>query len=250
MMISQTLLDKLLELRLTAFREGLREQSSNPHYADLSFEERLLLLVELECTHRSGSRIKRRLKLAEFPNPAAIEDLDFSPERGLDRRLILELAQCTWVDKALNILILGATGTGKSFLASSLGVAACRLGYSVRYVRTSRFLHSLAQARQDGSYLTFLRSLKKTEVLILDDWMRDPVQLPAAQDLLEVFDDRFGKTATLIVSQVPVADWHPRFPDPTLADAILDRTIHNAYRLALLGDSQRKLRGYRAMPHT
>lgn len=249
-MISQTLLDKLLELRLTAFREGLRQQSANPHYADLSFEERLLLLVELECTHRSGSRIQRRLKLAEFPMPATIEDLDFSPERGLDRRLILELAQCNWIDKALNILILGATGTGKSFLASALGVAACRLGYSVRYVRTSRFLHSLAQARQDGSYLAFLRSLNKTEVLILDDWMRDPVQLPAAQDLLEVFDDRFGKTASLIVSQVPVADWHARFPDPTLADALLDRTIHNAYRLSLLGDSQRKLRGNRTMPHT
>jgi len=250
MMISQTLLDKLLELRLTAFREGLRQQSANPHYADLSFEERLLLLVELECTHRSGSRIQRRLKLAEFPMPAAIEDLDFSPERGLDRRLILDLAQCNWIDKALNILILGATGTGKSFLASALGVAACRSGYSVRYVRTSRFLHSLAQARQDGSYLAFLRSLNKTEVLILDDWMRDPVQLPAAQDLLEVFDDRFGKTATLIASQVPVADWHARFPDPTLADALLDRTIHNAYRLSLLGDSQRKLRGNRTMPHT
>jgi DNA replication protein DnaC len=249
-MISQTLLDKLLELRLTAFREGLREQSSNPHYADLSFEERLLLLVELECTQRSGSRIKRRLKLAEFPMSATLEDLDFSPERGLDRRLILELAQCTWVDKALNILILGATGTGKSFLACSLGVAACRLGYSVHYVRTSRFLHSLAQARQDGSYLTFLRSLNKTDVLILDDWMRDPIQLPAAQDLLEVFDDRFGKTATLFASQVPVMDWHVRFPDPTLADAILDRTIHNAYRLSLLGESQRKLRGNRTMPNT
>jgi DNA replication protein DnaC len=250
MMISQTLLDKLLELRLTAFREGLREQASNPHYANLSFEERLLLLIELECTRRSVSRIKRRLKLAEFPMPAAIEDLDFSPERGLDRRLILELAQCTWVDKALNILILGATGTGKSFLACALGVAACRLGYSVRYVRTSRFLHSLAQARQDGSYLTLLRSLNKTEVLILDDWMRDPFPLPAAQDLLEVFDDRFGKTATLFASQVPVADWHARFPDPTLADALLDRTIHNAYRFSLLGDSQRKLRGNRTMPHT
>jgi DNA replication protein DnaC len=249
-MISQTLLDKLLELRLTAFREGLREQSSNPHYADLSFEERLLLLVDLECTHRSGCRIKRRLKLAEFPMSATIEDLDFSPERGLDRRLILELAQCSWIDKALNILILGATGTGKTFLASSLGVASCRLGYSVRYVRTSRFLHSLAQARQDGSYLNFLRSLNKAEVLILDDWMRDPIQLSAAQDLLEVFDDRFGKKATLIVSQVPIADWHIRFPDPTLADAILDRTIHNAYRLSLLGDSQRKLRGNRTMPHT
>jgi DNA replication protein DnaC len=249
-MISQTLLDKLLELRLTAFREGLREQSSNPHYVDLSFEERLLLLVELECTHRSGSRIKRRLKLADFPMPATIEDLDFSPERGLDRRLILELAQCNWIDKFLNVLILGATGTGKSFLASSLGVAACRLGYFVRYVRTSRFLHSLAQARQDGSYITFLRSLNKADVLILDDWMRDPIQLPATQDLLEVFDDRFGKKATLFVSQVPVADWHARFPDPTLADAILDRTVHNAYRLPLLGDSQRKLRGSRTMPHT
>lgn len=249
-MISQTLLDKLLELRLTTFREGLREQYSNPHYADLSFEERLLLLVDLECTHRSGSRIKRRLKLAEFPMATSIEDLDFSPERGLDRRLILELAQCTWVDKALNILILGATGTGKSFLASSLGVAACRLGYSVRYMRTSRFLHSLAHARQDGSYLNFLRSLNKTDVLILDDWMRDPIQLSAAQDLLEVFDDRFGKTATLIASQVPVADWHVRFPDPTLADALLDRAIHNAYRLDLLGDSQRKLRGNRSMSHT
>jgi DNA replication protein DnaC len=249
-MISQTLSDKLLQLRLTAFREGLRQQSANPHYTDLSFEERLLLLVELECTRRSASRIQRRLKLAEFPLPATPEDLDFSPERGLDRRLILELAQGTWIDQSLNILILGATGTGKSFLASALGVAACRSGYSVRYVRTSRFLHTLAHARQDGSYLHFLRTLNKTEVLILDDWMRDPVPLPAAQDLLEVFDDRFGKTATVIVSQVPVADWHTRFPDPTLADAILDRTVHNAYRLALLGDSQRKLRGYRNMPHT
>lgn len=182
--------------------------------------------------------------------PATIEDLDFSPERGLDRRLILELVQCSWIDKFLNVLILGATGTGKSFLASSLGVAACRLGYFVRYVRTSRFLHSLAQARQDGSYITFLRSLNKADVLILDDWMRDPIQLPATQDLLEVFDDRFGKKATLFVSQVPVADWHARFPDPTLADAILDRTVHNAYRLPLLGDSQRKLRGSRTMPHT
>jgi len=249
-MISQTLNEKLLELHLNAFREGLREQVSNPKYIDLPFEERLLLLVELECIHRTDSRIKRRFKMAEFPITAAIEDLDFSPERGLDKHLILELAQCSWVDKALNILILGATGTGKSFLATSLGVAACRAGYSVHYWRTSRLLHSLAHARQDGSYLAFLRSLNKTDVLILDDWMRDPIQLSGAQDLLEIFDDRFGKAATVIVSQIPVADWHLRFPDPTLADAILDRTIHNAYRLSLLGDSQRKLRGNRSMPHT
>jgi len=249
-MISQTLLDKLLELRLPAFRDGLREQMSNPQYASLSFEERLLLLVELEYTRRSANRIQRKMKLAEFPLLATIEDLDFSSERGLDRRLVLELAQCSWVDKALNILILGATGTGKSFLACALGQAGCRLGFTVHYLRTSRFLHELNRARQDGSYLNLLHSLTKTDILILDDWMRDPIPIAAAQDLLEVFDDRFGKSATIIASQVPVADWHARFPDPTIADAILDRTIHSAYRLSLLGDSQRKLRGFRTMSHT
>jgi len=249
-MISQTLMDKLLQLRLPAFRDGLREQISNPQYAELSFEDRLLLLVDLECNRRLDSRTKRRLKLAEFPMRATVEDLDFSPERGLERRLVLELAQCNWVDKALNILVLGATGTGKSYLACALGVAACRSGYSVRYLHTARFLHTLTRARQDGSYLNLLRSLSKTDVLILDDWMRDPIQLSSAQDLLEVFDDRFGKSATIIISQVPVSDWHARFPDPTLADAILDRTIHNAYKLTLLGDSQRKLRGFRTISHT
>ena len=249
-MISQTLMDKLLQLRLPAFRDGLHEQISNPQYAQLSFEDRLLLLVELECNRRLDSRTKRRLKLAEFPMRATVEDLDFSPERGLERRLVLELAQCNWIEKALNILVLGATGTGKSYLACALGVAACRSGYSVRYLHTARFLHTLTRARQDGSYLNLLRSLSRTEVLILDDWMRDPIQLSSAQDLLEVFDDRFGNSATIIISQVPVSDWHARFPDPTLADAILDRTIHNAYRLSVLGDSQRKLRGFRTISHT
>ena len=248
-MISQTLMEKLLQLRLPAFRDGLREQISNPQYAQLSFEDRLLLLVDLECTRRLDSRTKRRLKLADFPMQATVEDLDFSPERGLERRLVLELSQCNWVDQALNILVSGATGTGKSFVACSLGTAAIRLGYSVRYFRTARFLLSLTRARQEGSYLNLLRSLSRTDVLILDDWMRDPVPLSAAQDLLEVFDDRFGKSATIIAAQVPVSAWHARFPDPTLADALLDRTVHNAYQLPLLGDSQRKLRAARTLSH-
>ena len=208
-MISQTLMEKLLELRLPAFRDGLREQISNPQYAQLSFEDRLLLLVDLECTRRLDSRTKRRLKLAEFPMQATMEDLDFSPERGLERRLVLELSQCNWVDQALNILVSGATGTGKSFVACSLGTAAIRLGYSVRYFRTARFLLSLTRARQEGSYLNLLRSLSRTDVLILDDWMRDPVPLSAAQDLLEVFDDRFGKSATIIAADRPA---HGRAP--------------------------------------
>jgi DNA replication protein DnaC len=248
-MISQTLMEKLLQLRLPAFRDGLREQISNPQYAQLSFEDRLLLLVDLECTRRLDSRTKRRLKLADFPMQATVEDLDFSPERGLERRLVLELSQCNWVDQALNILVSGATGTGKSFVACSLGTAAIRLGYSVRYFRTARFLLSLTRARQEGSYLNLLRSLSRTDVLILDDWMRDPIPLSAAQDLLEVFDDRFGKSATIIAAQVPVSAWHARFPDPTLADALLDRTVHNAYQLPLLGDSQRKLRAARTLSH-
>jgi DNA replication protein DnaC len=249
-MISQTLMEKLLELRLPAFRDGLREQISNPQYAQLTFEDRLLLLVDLEWNRRLDSRTKRRLKLADFPMQATVEDLDFSPERGLERRLVLELSQCNWVDKALNILVSGATGTGKSYLACALGVAACKLGYSVRYLHTARFLLTLTRARQDGSYLNLLRSLSKTELLILDDWMRDPIPLSAAQDLLEVFDDRFGKSATIIAAQVPVSAWHARFPDPTLADALLDRTVHNAYQLPLLGDSQRKLRAARSLSHT
>ena len=207
-MISQTLMEKLLQLRLPAFRDGLREQISNPQYAQLSFEDRLLLLVDLECTRRLDSHTKRRLKLADFPMQATVEDLDFSPERGLERRLVLELSQCNWVDQALNILVSGATGTGKSFVACSLGTAAIRLGYSVRYFRTARFLLSLTRARQEGSYLNLLRSLSRTDVLILDDWMRDPVPLSAAQDLLEVFDDRFGKSATIIAAQVPVSACH------------------------------------------
>jgi DNA replication protein DnaC len=249
-MISQTLMDKLLQLRLPAFRDGLREQISNPQYAELSFEDRLLLLVELECNRRLDSRTRRRFKQAEFPIMALIEDLDFSPERKMDRRLVLELAQCSWIDKALNVIVEGATGTGKSFLACALGTAACRLGYSVRYLHTARFLLTLQHARQDGSYLQYLRSLSRIDVLILDDWMRDPIQISAAQDLLEVFDDRFGRSATIIASQVPISDWHARFPDPTLADAILDRSIHNAYRISLQGDSQRKIRGFRTISHT
>jgi DNA replication protein DnaC len=249
-MSDTVLFDKLLHLRLPAFREGLREQQANPKYIDLSFEERLALLVDQECTRRQDNRIRRTLRVAAFPFQATLEDLDLSPGRGLDRRQVLELGQCAWVGSHNNLLVLGPTGGGKTFLACSYGTAAARLGYSVRYYRTLRFLHALGQARQDGSYPALLRSLARTDVLILDDWMRDTLTLPNAQDLLEVLDDRFGHTSTIVASQVPVLEWHSRIPDPTLADAILDRLIHNAYRLNLEGESQRKLRAVRTMPHT
>jgi DNA replication protein DnaC len=247
-MTDSALFDKLLQLRIPAFRAGLQEQQSNPQYAELSFEDRLTLLVDLECTRRSDNRLHRHLKLAEFPIQAAIEELDFTPGRGLDRRQILELAQGNWIYNHLNLLIIGPTGCGKSYLASAFGSSACRSGFNVRYLRTSRLLHELTKSRLDGSYATLLRSLARIDVLIFDDWMRDPISVASAQDLLEVFDDRFNRSSTIIASQIPVAEWHARFPDPTLADAILDRLVHNSYRLTLQGESQRKLRAIRTMP--
>lgn len=244
------LFDKLLRLRLPAFREGLREQQANPKYAELSFEERLALLIDQECTRRHNNRIHRASRIAAFPMQAALEDLDMPPERGLDRRQVLELGQCTWVGNHLNVLVLGPTGAGKSFLACALGTAAVRLGFSVRYFRTSRLLHALAQARQDDSYPGLLRSLARTELLILDDWMRDPLSPANTQDILEILDDRYAQASTIVATQLPVTDWFSQIPDPTLADAILDRLVHNAYRLQLIGESQRKLRAIRSMPHT
>lgn len=249
-MLNQPLFDKLLQLRLPAFRDGLREQQDNPQYADLPFEERLALLVDRECLRRHDNRIQRLTKAAEFPLQATIEDLDLSPARGLERRTILELAQGNWIHQHHHLIILGPTGGGKTFLACAFGNAALRSGFSVRYFRTSRLLYQLAQARQTGSYSNLLRSLARADLVILDDWMRDALTVPNAQDLLEILDDRIGHSSTLIASQVPSSEWHLRIPDPTLADAILDRLVHNAYRLNLEGESQRKLRAIRSMPIT
>jgi DNA replication protein DnaC len=249
-MLIQPLLDKLVQLRLPAFREGLQQQLGNPQYAELAFEERLALLVDLECTRRQDRRLHRQVKQAGFPLSATLEDLDLSPSRGLDRRTILELAQGHWIDQHLNLLVAGPTGSGKSFLSCALGLSACRANYSVRYFRTSRLLAQLAQSRLDGSYTSLLQSLMKFNLLILDDWLRDPISSAEARDLLEVVDDRFGRTSLLLASQLPVPDWFSQFPTPTHADAILDRILHNAYRLTLTGESQRKLRSHLTMSST
>jgi DNA replication protein DnaC len=249
-MLIQPLLDKLTRLRLPAFRQALQEQLTNPQYAELAFEERLALLVDMECTCRHDHRLQRRIHMANFPVPATMEDLDLSLPRGLDRHFVLELAQCIWIASHLNVIVLGPTGGGKTYLASALGLSACRNDCSVRYFRTSRLLFQLTQSHLDGSYPTLLDSLAKLDLLILDDWMRDPISTAETRDLLEVLDDRFGRVSTLVASQVPVLDWFSRFPDPTLADAILDRMVHNAYRLSLTGDSQRKARSAIPMPTT
>lgn len=249
-MLIQPLIDKLIQLRLPAFRDGLQEQLNNPKYAQLTFEERLALLVDLEVTRRHDRRIQRLIKLADFPQPASIEDLDLSAARGLERRFVLELTQGNWIDQHLNTLVLGPTGSGKSYLSCSLGLAACRTGHSVRYFRTSRLLFQIAQTHLDGSYPVLLAKLAKVDLLILDDWLRDPISASETRDLLEVLDDRYGRVSTLVASQLPVSDWFTQFPSPTHADAILDRIIHNAHRLNLIGDSQRRLRSPIAMSST
>ena len=241
-MLTQPLLDKLTQLRLPAIRSGLEEQLQNPQYAELSFEDRLGLLVDLECTRRADNSLRRRIKTARFTLPATIEDLDLSPARGLERSFILELAQGEWIRRHLNILVLGPTGAGKSYMACALGHAACRQGFSVRYQRTSRLLHEIMLSHADGSYPKLLTKLARVQLLIFDDWLRDPLTPSQARDLLEVLDDRYGQSSTLVATQIPVEDWHAQFPDPTLGDAILDRLVHNAYRLELKGESMRKTR--------
>ena len=239
-MLTQPLLEKLSQLNLSGFRTALEEQYQNPHYAELSFEERLGLLVDVETTRRKNNRLQRRIKAARFPLQATLQDLDLSPTRGLKRTQILELAQAEWVQRHLNTLVLGPTGAGKTFLACALGRTACEAEFNVRYLRTSRLLQTLALAQADGSYPQLLRSFARFHLLILDDWLRDPLTRSQAKDLLEIIDDRYGRSATLVATQVPVSSWHERIPDPTLSDAVLDRLIHNAYRLDLLGDSMRK----------
>jgi DNA replication protein DnaC len=240
-MLTQPLLDKLSQLSLTGCRAALEEQLHSPHYADLSFEERLGLLLDRETTRRANNRLHRRVGAAHFPLAATMEALDLSASRGLQRAQVLQLAQSEWVQHHLNLLVLGPTGVGKTFLACALGRAACQAGYHVRYERTSRLLQSLELAHADGSYPLLLRTLARTHLLILDDWLRDPLARSQAKDLLEILDDRYGRTATLVVTQLPVTEWHSRIPDPTLADAILDRLIHSAYRLELQGESMRKV---------
>jgi len=239
-MLAQPVLEQLTTLGLTGFRAALEAQHLNAQYTELTFEERLALLLEAECTRRADNRLRRRLQAAHFALPATLEDLNLSPSRGLDRRRVLDLAQAEWIPRHLNVIVLGPTGAGKTFFTCALGQAACRQGFTVRYERTSRLLDALHLAHADGSYAKLLASLARLPLLILDDWLRDPLTRPQARDLLEILDDRYGRTATLIATQIPVADWHARIPDPTLADAILDRLVHNAHRFELKGESMRK----------
>lgn len=239
-MLLQQTIDRLHELKLTGMAAALDDQLTMPDVHSLSFEDRLALLLERELTARHDRRLRRHLQLAKLRLPGAcIEDLDFRSPRGLDKSLILRLAHGDWIRNHHVVLISGATGTGKSFLACALGHSACRLGLSTRYFRLSRLLSDLAIARGDGTYTRVLERLARTALLVIDDFGLAPLKDSERRDLLEVLEDRYGQAATLVTSQLPFEHWHEAVADPTLADAILDRLVHHAHHISLKGPSMR-----------
>lgn len=239
-MMHHPTLDKLQQLKLTGMLRALQEQDGIPDIRTMPFEERLGLMVDREMTERDNRRMQTRLRMAKLKQNSALEDIDFKTARGLDRSLIMKLAGCEWVAEHLNVLITGATGLGKTFLACALAHKACREGYSSHYVRLTRLFQELDIGRADGRYAKMMRQFAKADVLIMDEWGLAVLTDQHRRDLLEILDDRYNMRATIITSQLPIAHWHEAVGDPTLADAILDRVVHNAYKINLSGKTMRK----------
>ncbi len=241
-MLTEETLTKLSQMRLHGFAHALTQQLDDDQYDELTFAERVGLLVDREWTEREARRLTRRLQHAKLREPACVEDLDYRHARGLDRTLMQRLATCEWITKHQNLIIEGPTGVGKTFIACALAQKACRDGHTALYRRVPRLLHELLIARADGSYSRLLIRIAKTDLLVVDDWGLAPLADQERRDLLEVLEDRWGNRSTLVAAQLPVAAWHKIIGEPTVADAIVDRLVHNAHRLTLKGESMRKTR--------
>lgn len=240
-MLNEPTVEKLKAMRLDALADAWREQQQKPDVAKLPFDDRFALLVDAEWLHRENKRLGRCLKEAKLRlSQACIEDIDYAARRELDRAVVRQLATCRWVADSQNVVITGATGTGKTYLACALAHQACRKGYRAIYRRASRLADELTIARADGSYPRVLARLARVEVLVIDDWGHAPMRDQERRDLVEVLDDRHGLKSTVMTSQLPVAKWHDHIGDPTNADAICDRVLHNAHRIVLKGPSRRK----------
>lgn len=243
-MLNEETHDKLTAMKLyglAAAFQGYLEQARGAD--ELSFDERFGILVDREWTDRQDRRLTNRLKGARLRESACLEDVNYRHPRGLDRSVMQRLTTCQWVKNHDAVLITGATGLGKTWLACALAHQACREGYTALYVRVPRLLHSLTLARADGSYVRELARMARTDLLILDDWGLAPMGDQERHDMLEIIEDRNGLKATIVTSQVPVANWHDTIGDPTIADAILDRLVNRAHRIELKGPSLRKKRG-------
>jgi DNA replication protein DnaC len=239
-MLHHPTLEKLQTLRLMGMYKAIIEQMNMPEIETLGFEERLGLLADREMSERQDRRLQTRLRQAKLKHNACIEDLDYRAPRGIDKSLMLQLSNCRWVHEGLNLIINGATGVGKTWIACALAQKACREGYTALYLRLPRLFEDLALAHGDGRFTKLMVGFAKTDLIILDDWGLTKFTAEQRRDLLELLDDRHGNRSTLVTSQVPVDHWHEVIGDPTLGDAILDRLVHNAYRINLKGESMRK----------
>lgn len=241
-MLVNPIITRLEQLRLKAMAKAFKEQLEQPLMAELSFEDRVGLLVDIEITARENRRLQKRLGKAKLQQSACIEDIDYQTGRNLDKSLLATLAQCQWAGAHQNILIVGPCGTGKTFLGCALAHKACLHGYTAVHYRIGRLLSELQLNKGDGQYSKRLREIAKIDVLILDDFGLSNLTEEHRHDLLEILDDRHNKGSTIVTSQIPVKLWHETIGNETLADAILDRLVHNSYRLELKGDSMRKAR--------
>jgi DNA replication protein DnaC len=232
--------EKLIGMRLSVMEQEFRRQMELPAMVELSFEERLAMMVDAEWLSRQNKKLQRLLRAAKLRSPeACLEDVDFAPTRKLDKAQLARLSDLSWIKERRNLFITGACGTGKTWLASAFGNAACRKGLTVQSLRMNRLLTDLLVARNDGTWAKLLASLKKPDLLIVDDFGLSPLDPTHCRDWLEIVDDRYGHGSILITSQLPVSNWHAVFADSTLADASLDRLVHNSHRIALYGPSMR-----------
>ncbi len=239
-MLTHPTVEKLESLRLAGMVQALKEQMEMDDITSMTFEERLGLLVDREAVVREDRRLQTRLRKAKLRQTACVEDIDFRQPRGLDKSLVIRLADCQWIKKHQNLIITGPTGVGKSYLACAFAHKACREGYSTIYCRITRLFADLSLAKGDGRYLKLLTSFAKTDLLVLDDYGLAKLNREQRHDLFEILEDRHGLKSTLLTSQLPVEHWHKQIGDPTMADAILDRMVHNAHKINLKGGSMRK----------
>lgn len=240
-MLREQTFDKLSRMKLHGFAAGLKEQLEDGRRFDgMAFEDRIAMLVDREWVEREARRLTRRLRVAKLRIQAAIEDVDYRHPRGLDRMQMTRLATNEWVRDRHNVILEGKTGLGKTWLACALAHKACRDGHSAMYRRVPRFFHELALARADGSYGRLLARIARVDVLVLDDWGLAALSERERRDLMEVVEDRSEKRSTVVATQVPVSEWHKLIGGPTVADAIMDRLVHRAHRIKLIGESMRR----------
>lgn len=240
-MLHQPTVDQLHQMRLGAMAKAWEDQAQHAELDQLGFDERFALLVQAEHLHRQNRRLGRLLQQAKLRiSGACLEDVRAGKSKGLEPSLLAQLGTCRWLDEHLNVLITGPTGVGKTYFACALGQQACRRGYRTLYRRVPRLLEELTLARADGSYTKYLNRMQTTQLLILDDWGLSPLSDAHRRDILEILEDRYGRGSTVLTSQLPLDTWHDYVGEPTIADAILDRLVHSAYKCDLKGASRRK----------